>query len=166
MMQKEAELVREVGGDALKSDAKMKAFWDKYEPAMKLLYSKEEMAAMNNFRKAINLENRFGRAISGVNGTQTRDFADTANTALSKMAQWDWRGRMIRWATDLVRTSKETSATAFVTKAQFDPKIALELKRISRIGKSEGEVAAKKAFNRAVGRYSAFASAGLRDNEN
>ena len=67
-MMDNTQLVKEIGGNPMVSDAKMKEFWKQYGPAMQQIYSKSELEALNTVRTAFKMENRIGRSITGVDG--------------------------------------------------------------------------------------------------
>lgn len=159
LMMADTQIVKKVGGNPVVSDAKMKAFWQKYEPAMKLIYSPEEMKAMTNVRKAFEMENRMGRSLTGVDGSQTATNS-AKEKALEKLSPvLSWTGRAARWGINLLATNKAEAVEQFVLKAQYDPQFAKELTALGDVGRKQGEKAMKSAVDKWIGRYVANATA-------
>lgn len=159
LMMADTQIVKQVGGNPVVSDAKMKAFWQKYEPAMKLIYSPEEMKAMTNVRKAFEMENRMGRSLTGVDGSQTATNS-AKEKALEKLSPvLSWTGRAARWAINAVATNKAEAVEQFVLKAQYDPVFAKELETLGDVGRKQGEKAMKLAVDKWLGRYTAYTTA-------
>lgn len=156
MMMKQSELVKEVGGNPVISDAKMKAFWEQYEPAMKMLYSKDEMKALSNVRDAFKMENRLGRSTTGVDNSNTAAHLDnTIGQGVARsMPILSQTGRMARFGIELLMRAKKSGASDYVMKAQFDPQVAKELQDILYKSRSEAEV--RRAIGAAVAKTTGF----------
>lgn len=153
MMMNDTGIVKQVGGVPVISDAKMKTFWSNYEPAMKLIYTKEEMQALQNVRKAFEIENRFGRSISGVDGSQTKGMANQVSDNTDKLVPFSNTGRIIRAISRIATGSKAKLSQDFILKAQFDPSFAKELQNMASKAKTQKE--ANRAANELLGRFSA-----------
>lgn len=167
MMMKQSELVKEIGGNPVISDAKMKAFWEQYEPAMKMLYSKDEMKALSNVRDAFKMENRLGRSTTGVDNSNTAAHLDnTIGQGVARsMPILSQTGRMARFGIELLMRAKKSGASDYVMKAQFDPQVAKELQDILYKSRSEAEV--RRAIGAAVAKTTGFGTlVNSRDNQN
>jgi len=152
----ESQIVKRVGGDPVVSDANLKAFWTKYEPAMKLIYSQDEMAALQNVRKAFEIEKRQSRQISGVDGSPTalNSYKEKAVEKLSPVLSWT--GRAVRFAINTLASNKAESVEQFTLRAQYDPQFAKELAKLGDVGRKQGEAAMRREADKWLGRFAAY----------
>lgn len=171
LMMDNTQLVKEIGGNPIVSDAKMKEFWKQYGPAMQQIYSKSELEALKTVRTAFKIENRIGRSITGVDGAQTRTMEQEVSQATSRaMPMMSMAGRVIRFALDFATRSKGQTTKDFMAKAQFDPVFAKELSDLANKTKSMSTQAAREEVNKFMGKAMTFgaavSSSALRDTQN
>lgn len=159
LMMAEAQISKKVGGTPVITDAKMQTFWQKYEPAMKLIYSADEMKALKNVREVFEIQNRAAKQVVGLDGSVSQSHKKVEEAFAKALPVLSYAGRAARGILGYLAKEKATSIDAFALKAQFDPVFAKELADLGKIGMKNGEKAMNKAIAEWVSRYTAYTTA-------
>lgn len=146
-----------MAGERVLSLAKVQNFTEKFGPAMKSLYSKDELSALKDVQKAVEIESRINKAPSGVAGSQTADMLSNAGQELVKKAIYH-RIPFLSVVANGLSKGYQAGVNEYLARAMYDPEVATELRQISKAGKSKGPDVARKMLLNNMGRLGTIAA--------
>ncbi len=122
------------------SAAKGEGFLDKFEPAMKVLYSKEEMQCLRDIHKAVDIGSRINKTVSGVTGSQTAGLSpmSAGEHLMKSYLPLNPKFRVLRVIFEGVKGGYATQVNEYLARAMFDPATAKELLNVLKVSRAKG----------------------------
>jgi len=151
MMKKMETHAQDMAGKRMLGAAKGQDLLRKFEPAMRKLYSPDEMQAIKDVHRAIEIGNRINKSVSGVAGSQTTDLFATAHKAASNYLPLGPKFRVARALFSGLKGKYQSEVNEYVAKAMYDPALAKQLVDLANLAKTKGVDIAAKQLKRNVG---------------
>lgn len=141
---------QDMAGGSMLSVAKGQNLFKQYEPAMKRLYSKEEMQALKDVQRALEINNRINKAPSGVAGSQTGDSGMTGDM-VKKTMELSPKFRMLRVVFQNLKGGYDAQVNDYLARAMYDPMFAKQLQETTRAARTKGIDEATRILRRNIG---------------
>jgi hypothetical protein len=125
--------------------AKLEGSLDAYQPAMRILYSNEELNALHNVHRAIDIASRINRSVSGVAGSQSADLITgkaMAGGIVRNYLPLNSSFRILRAVFNGLKSGYDAQVNEYISRAIYDPQVAKVLVDVMKLAKSKGTKAA------------------------
>lgn len=148
MLVKKAQLSQaDMAGNAMTSIAKGQKLLQQYDPAMRALYSPQELQALKDVQRAIEIGGRINKNVSGVAGSQTADLIQDAATLLPHGPKFG----LLKMVFNKMASGYDSAVNDYVARAIYDPNFAKQLADTARISSTKGADAAAKKLQQDIG---------------